>query len=48
MNEVANYSAENKVVWDNEQLVTGRNPFSAEELADELVKTLDKRNNKDN
>ncbi|MCH4826352.1 MAG: type 1 glutamine amidotransferase domain-containing protein [Planococcus sp. (in: firmicutes)] len=48
MNEVANYSAENKVVWGNEQLVTGRDPFSAEELADELVKALDKRNNKDN
>ncbi|ANU15262.1 ThiJ protein [Planococcus halocryophilus Or1] len=48
MNEVANYSAENKVVWGNEQLVTGRDPFSAEELANELVKALDKRNNKDN
>lgn len=48
MNEVANYSAEEKVVWGNDQLLTGRDPFSAEALADELVKALDKRNTKDN
>lgn len=48
MNEVANYSAEEKVVWGNNQLLTGRDPFSAEALADELVKALDKRNTKDN
>lgn len=48
MAEVANYSADNKVVWGNDQLVTGRDPFSAEELAEELVKALEKRNNKGN
>ncbi len=48
MSEVANYTADKKVVWGNEQLVTGRDPFSAEELAEELVKALDKRSKQAN
>jgi putative intracellular protease/amidase len=43
MNEIANYSSDQKVVWGNDQLVTGRDPFSSEALAEELVKALDKR-----
>lgn len=45
MDKLGNYSADQKVVWGNDQLVTGRDPFSAEELANELVKALDKRSN---
>ncbi|ANU11942.1 ThiJ/PfpI family protein [Planococcus antarcticus DSM 14505] len=48
MSEVANYTAEKKVVWGNDQLVTGRDPFSAEELAEELVKALDKKSKQEN
>ncbi len=48
MSEVANYTADKKVVWGNEQLVTGRDPFSAEEIAEELVKALDKRSKQAN
>lgn len=48
MGKVGNYSADKKVVWGNDQLVTGRDPFSAEELANELVKALDKRSNQGN
>lgn len=44
MNEIANYSADEKVVWGNEQVVTGRDPFSSEELAEELVKAFAKKN----
>lgn len=43
MSEVANYTAEKKVVWGNEQLLTGRDPFSSEELAEELVKAFEKK-----
>lgn len=48
MDKVGNYSADQKVVWGNEQLLTGRDPFSAEELGNELVKALDKRSKKEN
>lgn len=48
MDKVGNYSADQKVVWGNEQLLTGRDPFSAEELSNELVKALDKRSKKEN
>lgn len=48
MDEIANYSADKKVVWGNEQLVTGRDPFSAEELGEELVKALDKKSKQAN
>ena len=48
MSEVANYTADKKVVWGNEQLVTGRDPFSAEEIAEELVKALDKKSKQAN
>lgn len=48
MDKVGNYSADQKVVWGNEQLLTGRDPFSAEELGNELVKALDKRSEKEN
>lgn len=47
MDKVGNYSADQKVVWGNEQLLTGRDPFSAEELGNELVKALDKRSKKE-
>ncbi|WP_084242878.1 type 1 glutamine amidotransferase domain-containing protein [Planomicrobium okeanokoites] len=47
MDRVGNYSADQKVVWGNEQLLTGRDPFSAEELGNELVKALDKRSKKE-
>ena len=43
MNKLGNYSAEQKVVWGNDQLLTGRDPFSSEELAEELVKAFEKR-----
>ncbi|QHJ72284.1 type 1 glutamine amidotransferase domain-containing protein [Planococcus halotolerans] len=43
MSKVANYTADEKVVWGNDQLVTGRDPFSSEALAEELVKALDKK-----
>lgn len=45
MSEVANYTADEKVVWGNEQVLTGRDPFASEALAEELVKALDKKNN---
>ena len=48
MSKVANYTAEKKVVWGNDQLVTGRDPFSSEALAEELVKALDKRSKQEN
>lgn len=48
MDKLGNYTAERKVVWGNDRLVTGRDPFSAEELANELVKALDKRSNQGN
>lgn len=48
MSKVANYSAEQKVVWGNDQLVTGRDPFSSEALAEELVKAFDKKNKQAN
>lgn len=44
MSKVADYSAEQKVVWGSDQLLTGRDPFSAEALAEELVKAFEKRN----
>lgn len=45
MSEVANYTADEKVVWGNEQVLTGRDPFASEALAEELVKALGKKNN---
>ncbi|MEZ0481131.1 type 1 glutamine amidotransferase domain-containing protein [Planococcus sp. SSTMD024] len=45
MSEVANYTADEKVVWGNEQVLTGRDPFASEALAEELAKALDKKNN---
>ncbi|MDE0581501.1 type 1 glutamine amidotransferase domain-containing protein [Planococcus sp. A6] len=45
MSEVADYTADEKVVWGNEQVLTGRDPFASEALAEELVKALDKKNN---
>ncbi|MGM0898514.1 MAG: type 1 glutamine amidotransferase domain-containing protein [Bacillota bacterium] len=43
MSEVANYTADEKVVWGNEQLLTGRDPFASKDLAEELAKALDKK-----
>ena len=48
MSEVANYTADEKVVWGNEQVLTGRDPFSAEALGDELVKALANRSQQEN
>lgn len=45
MSEIADYTADEKVVWGNEQVLTGRDPFASEALAEELVKALDKKNN---
>ncbi|RLJ86662.1 type 1 glutamine amidotransferase domain-containing protein [Planococcus citreus] len=45
MSEVADYTADEKVVWGNKQVLTGRDPFASEALAEELVKALDKKNN---
>ncbi|COP86024.1 Uncharacterised protein [Streptococcus pneumoniae] len=44
MRKIAEYTSEEKVVWGNDQLVTGRDPFSSEALGKELVKALEKRN----
>lgn len=44
MRKIAEYTSEEKVVWGNDQLVTGRDPFSSEALGEELVKALEQRN----
>ncbi|MCM3791607.1 type 1 glutamine amidotransferase domain-containing protein [Domibacillus indicus] len=44
MRKIADYTSEEKVVWGNEQLLTGRDPFSSEALGEELVKALEERN----
>lgn len=46
MSKIADFTAEKKVVWGNNQVLTGRDPFSSEALAEELVKALEKRNKK--
>ncbi|MCI2256990.1 type 1 glutamine amidotransferase domain-containing protein [Domibacillus sp. PGB-M46] len=44
MRKIADYTSEEKIVWGNDQLLTGRDPFSSEALGEELVKALEERN----
>lgn len=43
MRKIAQYTYDEKVVWGNNQIVTGRDPFSSEALGEELAKALEQR-----
>ncbi|SIS03755.1 Putative intracellular protease/amidase [Peribacillus simplex] len=44
MSKIAKYSSEVEVVWGNDQVLTGRDPFASERFGEELAKALEKRN----
>ncbi|KEK23362.1 type 1 glutamine amidotransferase domain-containing protein [Bacillus gaemokensis] len=40
MSRIAQYSANEKVIWGNKQLLTGRDPFASQSFGEELVNAL--------